>query len=397
MSITQALIEQFEKYEDVYVEVADVFVLIGRAGVRASKMYGPITRRAKDLWRFTYAMFGHNRTASVEVFELLLHDGFLKKLCAFAPDLIVSVHGMFNASILNLLEHYRIDIPYAVLLADIVDIHPLWCDARSAAILCPTPESLEASLRLGMPRSILRPCSFPMREQFNEIARADLPAPPEQPLTCLLMSGGEGSGNLKRYAQELLLFDEHCHVHILCGRNKKLHARLNEALLPEFEGRAHIHGFVTNVRDYMARSHFVVARGSPNTLMEAVMCAVPVIVTGALPGQEARNPQLMVDNGLGVICPSPTQLSLILTALLANGGQQLHKIRETQKQYRRPEGTGEIAQLLYSMARPKQRTVPYYKPKFALLHRAKVTMRVVRKPMRKLVRVSPISRRRKPK
>lgn len=50
-SIAQSITEQLDKYEDVGYRVVDGFELIGKAGIRMSKLYGPITRKARDLWR----------------------------------------------------------------------------------------------------------------------------------------------------------------------------------------------------------------------------------------------------------------------------------------------------------------------------------------------------------
>ena len=45
----------------------------------------------------------------------------------------------------------------------------------------------------------------------------------------------------------------------------------------------------------------MIARGSPNSFFEAVVMNVPLIITGALPGQEQGNPELVERYGLGIV------------------------------------------------------------------------------------------------
>ena len=49
-------------------------------------------------------------------------------------------------------------------------------------------------------------------------------------------------------------------------------------------------GFVTEIENLMLESDIMIARGSPNSFFEAVVMNVPLIITGALPGQEQGNP-----------------------------------------------------------------------------------------------------------
>ena len=48
----------------------------------------------------------------------------------------------------------------------------------------------------------------------------------------------------------------------------------------------------------MLSSDVAFMRGSPNTILEAINCCLPVVITDALPGQEAGNPSYFVENNL---------------------------------------------------------------------------------------------------
>ncbi len=386
-SITDSLVEQFAAYPDVEVEVVEGFALIGRAAISSAKMYGPVTRNAQDLWKFTYLMSQQTSSVIADLLGTMIHDRLMKKLMFFHPDLIVCVHSLFNGSVLNVLEQYHLPIPQVTLQADIVNIHPSWCDERNYMTLCPTDEALEASLKLGMPREKLRRCGFPSRARFCDAARKHERRPYDgnRPLNCLLMSGGEGSGNLRRYAVEMLNHFT-CNVTIICGRNERMKAMLEDTMVPKYGGRVRILGFCDNVQDYMLESDLMIARGSPNTLFEAIVCNVPVMITGALPGQEANNPQLMMEHGLGVVCKSPEQVAPLVSSLITHNGARLNQIAEAQRAYRNLDSAKEIVEYLYSVPNPEEYTIPQFKLKFPLRVHAKYALRVARKPFNQLLR-----------
>jgi len=214
------------------------------------------------------------------------------------------------------------------LQADLINIHSTWCEPGAYRTICPTQEAYDSSLRSGMPAEKLVRMGFPTRRRFTDYARAN-PSPDydgSRPLHCLMMSGGEGSGNLKRYA-EILMRETNVHLTLICGRNEKLREALCDEFLPTYQDRMTILGFVTAVEQVMAANDVLIARGSPNSLMEGIVMNLPLIITGALPGQERDNPQLMAGHELGVICKQPEDLPALLDQLLADDRRQYLAIR----------------------------------------------------------------------
>lgn len=366
-SISTSLVEQFEAYDDVEVEVIDGFALIGRAGVEASKVYGPMTRKAVDLWKVTYTLSNQSSKALELMITSLIHDRLMKKLTSFTPDLIVTVHSLFVGSVLNLLEHYQMKIPFVTLQADLINIHSTWCDPRATYTFCPTEEAMESSLEHGMPREKLIVTGFPTRRRFTDAARthnrADYTG--DRPLECLLMSGGEGSGSMLRYAEMILKYVR-VNLRIVCGRNVRLKQMLEDELLDEFQDRVEIYGFVDEIEKLMAESDLVIARGSPNTLMEAVVMNVPILITGSLPGQEEDNPALMVSHNLGVVCETPEATPAVIMTLIHENGRRLREIRAAQREYRDLDIAKDMVKGLYEITQPLERASFRYRQKIAV-------------------------------
>ena len=347
-SISDSLMEQFASMPDVEAQVIDGFELMGRTGLRLSRLYGFLTRRTPALfnagWRFTM-----RHPPDFTAAALLCSRRFTECIRRFHPDLILTVHSLFNAVLTQMLDRQGLHIPDVVLQADFINIHSTWCNPRAHMTICPTPEACEASLRQGMPPEKLTTIGFPVRSRF---CTAPEPAPAydaTRPLRCLLMSGGEGTGSLRAYA-EALLNNTDATLTIICGRNKKLHSRLRRTL--PYGERVRVLGFVPDVEREMRGSDLLITRGSPNTLTEAAAVNLPFIVTGPLPEQERDNPRLMQERGFGVVSRSPGDLPELIRGLLADGGAQLEAIRAAQRLHRCTDAARRIAEYAAALTEP---------------------------------------------
>ena len=369
-SIGDALAEQFGLMPDAEAEVIEALRLFGRLGVTAGGVYGPMTRMRGDFWKRLWDVSAQSPKAVVRMIEPLLHDRFMQRLKNDPPGLIVSIHPMFNAPVINVLRSHGIEIPFITLLADIVDIHPMWVDSRADYIMCPGDESFNAALALGAAASNIKLCGFPTRERFVKAARGREREnfKGDRPLECLIMSGGEGSGNLFGISKTLLENID-CRITVICGRNTKLRRSLCEKL-KNYGERARVLGFCENIEDYMLEADIAIMRGSPNSMMEAVVCNTPLVITGSLSGQEARNPEFALMHGLGMVCRERRKLLPIIRGLIENGAEGLNRIAEKQRAYRNFGNAADIAAFLAGQALDKPPVIPPFEPRFPVLFQA---------------------------
>ena len=349
-SITEALVEQFDRHAGVRVQIIDGYSLSGSLGIRIGKMYGVITRTSKELYRLMWDISTIKPELLVELIESSIAERFLKLLGPSIPDAIIVTHPNFNGSVLNIMEKNNIKIPLFAMVADPVSITPLWADARADFTICPTQEAREKCLEFGVPDSRIKVLGFPIRQKFCRVAASGAaPAPyeTENPLRCMIMSGGEGSGNMRRIAG-ILLKNFNCTVKIVCGRNNILKKSLERGLGDKYGGRIEILGFTDRIQELMLESDVLFTRASPNTMMEAVMCSVPLVITGALPGQEEGNPEFALKHGLGAVCMQASELKQIVGSLLADRAALLNKIKGSQYGYRNPESAANIVEFILS-------------------------------------------------
>lgn len=350
-SITESLIEKFALYPDVSVHVVDGFNLGGNAMLRIGKLYGSVTRNAKELWKMMWEISSRKPSLVNDFTEITIRDNLIKLLKTIKPDLILSVHPNFNGSVLNIMEDYNIRIPFVVLIADLVSLSPLWAEPKADYIICPTKESKYKCLEFGVSESKLNHIGFPVRSRFLQHLENNYKEKSyntKDPLQILIMSGGEGSGNMSRIAK-ILLKNFNCNVKIVAGRNKILRRRLERSLYEKYGNRVEIFGFTENIQDLMLASDVGVTRGSPNVMMEAVACNLPLIVTGNLPGQEEGNPWYLLKHNLGVVCKDPRNLKNIMNELLVDNAYKLNEIKNSQRNFRDPNVAKKIVDFLVNI------------------------------------------------
>jgi processive 1,2-diacylglycerol beta-glucosyltransferase len=345
-SITESLCEKVGIDHDINIHVVDGFSLGGQTLLTIGKLYGPITRKAENLWKMVYNISADNPTLINRFIEGLIENNFLKLLDEVKPDLILSVHPNFNGSILNILEKRYIKIPFITLIADLVNISPLWADKRADYIISPTVEAGDKCIEYGIPEENIKILGFPVRARFfRNNTNKKTSYQKGAPLKCLIMSGGEGVGNMKKIAETLLdHFD--CTVKIVAGRNAKLKAKLEQSLRSRYEEKVEVYGFTKNIHELMFVSDIVFTRGSPNVMFEAIASNTPMIITGALPGQEEDNPSFAEKSNLGVVCKNSNEIVQTITELLENDGEKLNHIINCQRKFINPHAAEDILQFI---------------------------------------------------
>ena len=348
-SITEALQQQItELNPNVHISIIDGFSL-GKLILQASsRLYNPLAVNMPALWSIFYRTGNHSIRLVNALVSKDIKSKLIKCLKEVRPDVIVPVHGVFVGSVLNILEKEKLDIPVIPFIADLDNVTGLWADKRAKYTLCPSVESKQTMLSLGIPEEKLRLVDFPVRKDFCDFS----PAVPkgekilaEEGASILLVNGSQGSWRILKMARNLLKYSN-CHISIMAGNNSSLKKYLDKKLSLYIGGRVQIYGFTKDIKKHMLAADILVIRASPNVLMEAVNLCKPVIVVGALKGQEEKNPEFVVKHNLGVYCKDIKRLSNMVLELLSQNGKRLKEIYDSQIRFRNPRAAREIAEFI---------------------------------------------------
>lgn len=341
-SITESFKSVLEKYDDVELSVVDGFTFLGKRGVNMSKSYNRVTQKAVFLWDEFYRITKNNSIVP-KTFGPLIRRNAAKYIRENRPDLIISIHSGFVSSILDTLEKKKLHVPLMVMQADMDNLHKTWCDRRAVVTFCPTKEAVDCSLRFGMPEERLVQSGFPVRKEFCDFAGSGKISSGEGGrINALLMGGGAGAGKMHQYCENILK-ETDARLTVICGSNNVLKEEL-EKTYAAYGERLNVLGYVTDMAEVMSKADIAFTRGSPNCISECIMMGLPMIVTGALPGQEAKNPDFVISRGVGILCTSPENAGETLKRLTADDGKLMKEIRQKELLMRDPMVTEKIVE-----------------------------------------------------
>jgi processive 1,2-diacylglycerol beta-glucosyltransferase len=162
--------------------------------------------------------------------------------------------------------------------------------------------------------------------------------------TVLLLSGGEGLGNLSSVLDSFSGFPGELSLIAIAGRNA--------GLLEECRRWAETHenrwlfvrtlGFVENMAEWMAVSDVVVTKPGGLTLFESLALGKPLVLLPARGGQEEVNRLWAVGAGVAVDCPEPSKAGSLLRRLFSEPGR-LSGMEESAREAGCPEAAGLIS------------------------------------------------------
>lgn len=359
-SITNALEEELKKREDIEFKSVEAFEFGGKFGVRIGKMYAPIIRTSEDMWKFIYQLSAKEPKSVRDVVRRLIRRKFYKLIDEFNPDIILSVHPAFTSAVIDLVERKKDKkkpIKVAILFADLISISPLWVDPRADLMIAPTKAAWVYALKRGADEDKMAIINLPVRKEILK-AGAKIKMVEEKAIRekeyvdFLIMSGGEGSGDMGGIVAKLLNV-ENSRISVVAGRNSKL-KELLEARFQNNQDRVTVYGFVKDVENLMTAHDIGIVRGSPNVLMECITCNLPVIVTGALPGQEEGNIDFILENGLGILCSENMDLLSAVGRMIKNNKERLIQIKKNQLKMRDLEAAKKIVDEVASLKEEKK-------------------------------------------
>lgn len=352
-SITESLKHQLKILEpNVEINVIDGFSLGNKLMTLTGNSYNFFAVYIPALWSFVYKLGDFTVRPTTALFGALINKKLMGCIEEVKPDIIVSVHALFLGSVLNVLKKNKLNIPVISVIADLDNVARLWGDKRSACTICPSLESKQTMLSAGLSEDKLKITGFPVRAEFCTISDQAQNASNEAAeefsttdrLNFLIVSGSQGSAQILKIT-EALLKSKNSKVTIIAGNNKILKSFL-EKELASYGERVNILGFTREIKKYMKEADILVVRASPNVLMEAINLNKPIIVTGSLMGQEAKNPDYILKYGLGVVCKDMKRLPAVVESLLADNSKKIKQIKENQRNFIKKNAALEISEII---------------------------------------------------
>jgi len=317
-----------------------------------NRTYMGVIKNKPEVWEYLYD--NPKVLKSVQKMREAIHRFNSKKLRMiledFRPDAVVCTQAFPCGMIADYKRNLDLRLPLIGVLTDHAP-HSYWIFRDVDCYNMPSETSKERFIKNGVNESKIKVFGIPIDPEFiaphnkNESCRK-LGLDPEVE-TVLIMGGSQGLGPVENIVDVLEKIEFPFQIAVICGMNKGLTLKLSK-MVPRYRKRLCIFGLVENVDILMEISSIVVTKPGGLTTAEALSKDLPMIIVHPLPGQETKNTEFLLEQGVAVKAEDSEDIATLVEELFLNT-TKLNEMRKRASQIKKPNAAMDIAQLVLSM------------------------------------------------
>ena len=240
---------------------------------------------------------------------------FIRK---FDPHITVCTHFMPAGIISHLIATQQLQARLSIVVTDF-DFHAMWLSRSFHRYFVAIDETKAHLEMLGIPEDRITVSGIPIDPVFQDYVnpqaeRARLGFNPEKPVL-LLSAGAFGLGPTEFMVERLINLKHDVQTLVVCGRNEELRQRLI-GLTGNQSARFKILGYTDEMHKLMKASDIFIGKPGGLASSEAIACGLPMCVVTPIPGQEERNSDHLLEEGIAIKCNDLTTLAFKLDRLL---------------------------------------------------------------------------------
>ncbi len=262
------------------------------------------------------------------------------------PRLAICTHFLPAEILLHLRRRKILDIPVGVVITDF-DLHAMWLYRGVDWYFVACEETKVHMAALGVPPETIHVTGIPIDPAFSparEKAETRRALGLEQDLTTVLVSaGGFGMGPVESLANAMQEVRHPIQVAVVCGKNPDLKRRLED--LPAPNHPVKIVGFTPEMERWMAASDLLVGKAGGLTSSEALASGLVMAIINPIPGQEERNSDHLLEEGVAVRCNNLPALAFKIDSLLSDK-ERFERMRQAVRRLARPNAAADVVSLV---------------------------------------------------
>ena len=313
-----------------------------------SASFVTLMRRTPEVWD---SIYDNHR---VEGLARLLHDivqedkdkDFEDLLLRFLPDAVVCTQAYPFMLMSKIKQRLGLPAPLFGVLTDYC-AHCFWANGNGATYIVPNQGAADRLISLGVAPQALRDYGIPVRREFA--LPGPRAAPQAGPRRVLVMGGSRGIGPKYQTVKWLDRSSADFTMDVVAGSNAILEHRLTSRR-NKFVHPLRLRGVARHVADLMRRADLLVSKAGGMTCAEAMCAGLPMLIVHPLPGQEARNTEVLVRQGAALHVKHDRDVGGVAAAVLGSPGI-LASMRERALAMARPNAASRIAEEVLRVAR----------------------------------------------
>jgi len=271
----------------------------------------------------------------------------VKLLREYQPDVIICTHFLPAEIVAWLRAKERLISRQAIVVTDF-DVHAMWLVHHYEQYFVAIDEARAYMEALGIPPEKIAVSGIPIDPVFAEKKdKQEMRVKHGLEVdrtTILLSAGGFGVGSVEPLIDALKPLKARAQVVAICGRNEDLRRRLVTAAArtkPIDNVLIKPIGYTNEMDEYMTASDLVLGKPGGLTTSEAMSKGLAFVIVDPIPGQEERNSDHLLEEGMAIRCNNLPTLSYKLGNLL-DDRQRLARMQANSKRLGHPNAARDI-------------------------------------------------------
>ena len=300
-------------------------------------------------WRYLYQRWDKKSVGGLERRTMCMLDRmnagkFIRLVRDEQPTHIVCTHFLPAEILAWMRRTGKLDVPVGVVVTD-YDAHRMWLNKGTDQYFVASDYLRGLFISKGAPPDQVATSGIPIDAVFSEPidrakVRADLGLDPGL-RTVLMIGGGKGKVGMQKAVAALAECGE-IQILAVAGHNKRLKQKLDALTLPA-PVKLVTHGFVDYIEKLMAAADLIITKPGGMSTSECLAVGLPMVLTGAIPGQEEKNSAFLVGCGAALPANNPAELRRVAAELLANP-DRLARMKQAALNAARPRAAFDIVE-----------------------------------------------------
>jgi len=278
----------------------------------------------------------------------------IKLLEEYNPDIAVCTHFL-PAEILSWLKaKKRITCKQAIVVTD-MDVHAMWLCRHYEQYFVALEETRVHMEKLGIDAGKLTVSGIPIDPVFaltkdKRVMRLKHGLSPDK-TTILVSAGGFGVGRIEDLFTCLSELQHEAQIVFLCGRNEELKKKLERRSARRREdSKASIIsvGYTTLMDEYMSASDILLGKPGGLTTSEALSKGLVFVIVNPIPGQEERNSDHLLEEGVAIRCNNLPVLAYKVDQLLEDT-ERFQRMQASARRLARPHAARDVVNKLLEL------------------------------------------------
>jgi processive 1,2-diacylglycerol beta-glucosyltransferase len=280
----------------------------------------------------------------------------LKYIENYNPDVVISTH-IFAALTMT---HFSARVSNVINIGIITDftVHPFWEDTEMDYYVTATSLLNYQCEKKGIEEERVLSFGIPIQKKFSKSipkleARRILGV--DNKPTVMVMMGSMGYGNVRRIVSRIDVLELDFQVICVCGKNERAKRSVEKL---NFRHKVYNYGFVDNVDVMMDASDFIITKPGGLSMSESLAKGVPAILVNPIPGQEDRNLEFLLNNGLAMAATSTFPIDEAVYHLFINRWRW-DKNHESTALVRKPNASDDLSDFIIGLKTGKNKNDSY--------------------------------------